>query len=76
MRLRVKVFDDPRTSLRYLVSIAMFEPASDTVNVFLMNDEDTRMQRMTVDEYNALPYYFFKEDGPATRPPMHVVSVR
>jgi len=75
VRLRAKVFTNEATGQRYLVSIAMFNPERETVNVYFMSDEETLFQIMSVDDYNTLPYFFFKEDGPAPRPAMRVADL-
>ncbi len=74
MRLRVKVFTAPATGKRYLVSIAMFNPEREELHVYFMSDEETLFRSLPIDDYNALPYFFFKEDGPAPRPEMRVAE--
>jgi len=75
VRLRAKVFTNETTGQRYLVSMAMFNPERETVHVYFMSDEETLFQIMSVEDYNALPYFFFKEDGPAPKPEMRVADV-
>lgn len=74
MRLRAKVFTDEASGHRYLVSIAIFNPQGDVVHVYFMSDEATSFTTMKVDAYNALPFFYFKEDGPAPRPEMRVAD--
>lgn len=74
LRLRAKVFTNAATGQRYLVSMAMFNPERESVHVYFMSDEETLFMAMTVDDYNALPYFYFKEDGEAPRPPMRVAD--
>lgn len=74
MRLRMKVFTDETTGNRYLVSMAIANLAEETVHVYFMSDEETIFRSLSIDDYNALPYFFFKEDGPAPKPVMRVAD--
>jgi len=74
LRLRMKVFTDEVTGHRYLVSMAIANLAEQTVHVYFMSDEETLFRSLPIDDYNALPYFFFKEDGPAPRPEMRVAE--
>lgn len=65
MRLRMKVFADASTGKKYVVSIALLDPKTETVRAYLMSDEETRFVALSIDDYNAIPYSFFDEDGPA-----------
>jgi hypothetical protein len=73
LRLRMKIWTDPKTSLRYLTAMGMMRdvengrPTSNVMIIYVMRDDDTRMIELTSEEWNALPFYFFKEDGPAPR---------
>lgn len=74
MRLRARVFTNPFTGKRYLVSMAIADIAKEQVHVYFMSDEETLFQAMSINDYNALPYFFFKEDGPAPKPEMRVAD--
>jgi hypothetical protein len=68
LRLRMKVWTDPKTKKRYLVPTAVLTDMRRGIfTVYAMTDEDTRQIQLGVDEWNALPFFHFKEDGPAPR---------
>ena len=73
LRLRMKVWTDAKTGQRYLMPSAIFRdvvkgrPISDAMYAYGMRDEDTRLIQLTCAEWNALPYYYFREDGSAPR---------
>ena len=68
LRLRMKIWTDPTTSKRYLAPTAvMSDPRFGTMVVYAMSDEDTKIIRLTPIEWNALPFFYFKEDGAAPR---------
>jgi len=73
VRLRMKIWTDPTTTHRYLMPTAFFrdvangKPASAVICAYAMRDDDTRLVDLTVDEWNALPFFYFEEDGPAPR---------
>ena len=69
----MKIWTDPSTSKRYLMATAFVrnvvngKPTSDVMHAYAMRDDDTKVIALTTDEWNALPYYYFKEDGVAPR---------
>jgi len=66
LRLRLKVWTDSRTSVRYLVPTALVGDAQfGTLTVYALSGEGTRVVRLTPTEWNALPSFYFKEDGRA-----------
>jgi hypothetical protein len=68
LRLRVKVWTDPKTRKRYLVPTGiMSDPVRGLITAYAMTDEDTKEVKLTPGEWNALPFFYFKEDGPAPR---------
>jgi hypothetical protein len=68
LRIRMKIWTDPATSRRYLMPTAIMpDPKSGVLTAYAMTDEDTRMVRLTAAEWNALPFFYFREDGPAPR---------
>lgn len=73
LRLRMKVWTDPATAQRYLMPAAFMrdvllgKPISNVMNAYAMNDDATKLITLTIDEWNALPFFFFREDGPAPR---------
>lgn len=81
LRLRSKIWTDPTTSKRYLIPAAFMRdvvdgrPVSDVMLAYVMRDDDTRLITLTTDEWNALPFYFFQEDGPAPRMSARPVDV-
>ena len=68
MRLRMKVWTKPGTNVLYMVAGGYLDKLFNTMVAYAMRDEETIQIRLSVDEYNALPYHFFKEDGPAPKP--------
>lgn len=80
LRLRMKVWIDPTTRKRYLAPTAMLTDVRRGIfTAYAMSDDDTKQIHLSVDAWNALPFFYFKEDGPAprggTRPP-DVVDVK
>ncbi len=70
LRLRMKVWTDPATGRRYLASTAILsDPRSGTMTAYAMSDESTKVILLTPAEWNALPFFYFREDGPAPRGP-------
>jgi len=68
LRLRVKIWTDPATSRRYLMPSAFVsDPRFGTMTAYAMTDDDTKIVKLTPVEWNALPFFFFQEDGPAPR---------
>ena len=68
LRLRMKIWSDPTTHKRYLMpSAVMPDPRFGTMHAYAMSDEDTKIVKMTPAEWNALPFFYFQEDGPAPR---------
>ena len=68
LRLRVKVWTDPQSTRRYLMPTAiMSDPTRGLLTAYAMTDGDTKAIKLTAAEWNALPFYYFKEDGPAPR---------
>lgn len=67
-RLRCKVYTDPKDGTRWLVPMVMYDPKTDRAAAMAMRDGgETRTLRFTVDEYNALPFHWFEDQGPAER---------
>ena len=73
LRLRMKVWTDPETLKRYLMTTAFMRdmvngrPVSDVMVAYAMSEEDTRVVTLHVYEWNTLPFFYFQEDGPAPR---------
>ena len=68
LRLRMKVWTDRVTGKRYLMpSAVMSDPRTGFMTAYAMSDAETKMIRLTPPEWNALPFFYFKEDGPAPR---------
>jgi len=68
LRLRAKIWTDPKTKKRYLMPTAvMSDPTRGLLTAYAMTDEDTQVVKLTAAEWNALPFFYFKEDGPAPR---------
>ena len=85
LRLRMKIWTDPRTSKRYLMLTAFMrdivngQPVSDVMYAYAMRDDDTKLVTLTAAEWNSLPFFYFQEDGPAPRAtsrPIDVVTSR
>lgn len=84
LRLRVKVWTDPKTSKRYLMPTAFMQdvvngrPVSDVMRAYALSEEDTKIVTLRAHEWNSLPFYYFQEDGPAPRAsgrPIDVVTL-
>ena len=73
LRLRAKVWTDPKTEKRYLMPTAFMRdvvagrPVSAVMCAYAMRDDDTKLVTLTADEWNTLPFFYFQEDGPAPR---------
>ena len=73
LRLRMKIWTDPTTSKRYLMPSAFMrdvvngQPVSDVMYAYAMRDDSTKLITLTAAEWNALPFFFFQEDGAAPR---------
>lgn len=85
LRLRSKIWTDPSTSKRYLMPRAFMrdvvngQPVTDIMYAYAMRDDDTKLVTLDVGEWNALPFFYFKEDGPAPRAtarPVDVIDAR
>lgn len=69
MRLRMKVWTDPDTNERYLCPAAIMKrddgwaSGIPTMRVYAMNDENTKVLEMSPEEWDRLPFFYFKEDG-------------
>jgi hypothetical protein len=76
LRLRMKIWTDPKTSKRYLMPTAVIpDPRSGAMTAYAMSDEDTKIIKLTPAEWNALPFFYFQEDGPAPRASTRPVDV-
>jgi hypothetical protein len=78
LRLRMKVWSDPKTGKRYLMSTALMfkeDIPLGLMTAYAMTDDDTKEVKMTAIEWNALPFFYFQEDGPAPRASVHPVDV-
>jgi hypothetical protein len=73
LRLRMKVWTDRTTNKRYLMPSAFMrdvvrgQPVTDVMYAYAMRDDDTKIVTLTAVEWNALPFFYFNEDGPAPR---------
>src|SRR4029450_8742108 len=60
IRLRMKVWTDPKTARGYLIPTAFMRdvvngrPISDVMCAYAMSDDDTRIVTLTADEWNTL----------------------
>jgi hypothetical protein len=76
MRLRMKVWTDPATRKRYLMPAAiMHDPLFGNLTAYAMTDEETKTIKLSTDEWNSLPFFYFQEDGPAPRATTRPVDV-
>ena len=73
LRLRMKIWTDRATSKRYLMPSAFMrdvvngQPVSDVMYAYAMRDDSTKIITLTAAEWNALPFFYFQEEGPAPR---------
>lgn len=71
IRLRMKVWTDHRTSKRYLMPSAFMrdvvngQPVTDVMYAYAMRGDDTQRVTLTAGEWQALPFVYVQEDGPA-----------
>lgn len=81
LRLRMKVWTDRATGKRYLMPSAFMrdvvrgQPVTDVMYAYAMSDDDTKVVTLTAHEWNALPFFYFKEDGSAPRATSRPVDV-
>ena len=81
LRLRMKVWTDSTTGKRYLMPTAFMrdirngQPISDVMYAYAMRDDDTKLVTLTAREWNALPFFYFEENGPAPRATTRPVDV-
>lgn len=68
MRLRMKVWINPENGQLYLVATGYYNTANDRMVAYAMRDEETKQLDLSPEEWNALEYKYFKEDGDAPRP--------
>lgn len=73
LRVSVKVF--VRDGKRYLCAMGAYNPATDRVHAFAMSEEGTVQVALTDTEWNALPFFWFVEDGPAPKPEHRKVTL-
>jgi hypothetical protein len=73
LRLRMKVWTDPRTRKRYLLPVAFMrdlvrgQPVTDVMYSYAVADGETKTILLTAHEWNSLPFFYFQEDGHAPR---------
>lgn len=73
LRLRMKIWTDPTTGTRYLMTSAFMRdivdgrPVSDVMYAYAMRDDDIKQVTLRAAEWNTMPFYYFQEDGPAPR---------
>lgn len=81
LRLRMKVWTDRATGKRYLMPSAFMrdvvrgQPVTDVMYAYAMSDDDTKVVTLTAHEWNALPFFYFKEDGSAPRATARPIDV-
>jgi len=67
MAFRLKCKKYVKDRREFLVSLALAKEGSAGMTVMLMSDELTDAVVLSVDEYNALPYHWFEDMGPAPK---------
>ena len=73
LRLRMKVWTDLETGRRYLMTTAFMrdvvdgQPVTDVMYAYAMSEDHTKVVTLRAAEWNALPFFYFREDGPAPR---------
>lgn len=67
MRLRCKVYTNPETGEELMLAMGMMF-AQNKVRAFAMSDDGTVEVSLTVAEWNATPWRWFKDDGDAEAP--------
>lgn len=81
LRLRMKIWTDRRTGKRYLMPTAYMrdlvkgQPVSDVMWAYALREGDTKLVILRAHEWQALPFFYFQEDGPAPRPAARPVNV-
>lgn len=72
-KLSMKVYE--RDGHRYLCPIAMANPTSTNVTALAMSDDKTIKVELTDEEWNALPYHWFVDAGPAPKPEHRTITL-
>ena len=81
LRLRVKIWTHPDTAKRYLMPTAFMrdivngQPVSDVMYAYAMREDDTMVVTLTAAQWNAMPFFYFQEDGPAPRATSRPIDV-
>ena len=81
LRLRVKIWTHPDTAKRYLMPTAFMRdivnghPVSDVMYAYAMREDDTMVVTLTAAQWNAMPFFYFQEDGPAPRATSRPIDV-
>lgn len=82
LRVRMKVWTDAETSARYLVPSAFMRdvvnghPISDVMYAYAIGEDEVKQVTLTASEWQALPFFYFQEDGPAPATTRQVSSIR
>jgi hypothetical protein len=63
----MKVYTDKDNKL-YMAAVAYIDAANEKVVTYAMSEVKTFQLKLTIAEWNALPYHYFKDDGEAPRP--------
>lgn len=70
LRVPLKVWKDPTNDQIYLAPVCLRAKNNTHVKAFLVSRDNTEAVRfvdMTLDEWNEMPFFYFKEDGLAPR---------
>src|SRR4029077_17453521 len=65
LRLRMKVWTDPRTFKRYLVPLGFMrdlvngQPVTNVMYSYALSDNETKIVTLTALEWNSLPFFYF-----------------
>lgn len=74
LRVRMKIWTHPQTARRYLMTSSRWrdldrsgQPVTDVMLAYAMREDDTMTVSLTATQWNALPFFYMQEDGPAPR---------
>lgn len=67
LRLRCKIYEED--GKQYLAASGLIRiDDPNHIRACMMSDEKTFHKTMSLDEWNALPFHWFEDQGPAPRP--------
>ncbi len=74
LRVRMKVWTQPQTNKQFLVAVGFPDSKTGRVFAYALRDDGTESLTLTIEEWNALPWRYFIDDG-AAQPTGHKVTI-